>query len=447
MRKLLIVTLLTALTLLSGQVLGDVGLTTSGQVRLRCEFDVRSFDTSRTLINASYLRTRLGLKAEINDNAYTFIQFQDSRRLGDNNTFGTAASGGLNDGQNVDVHQAYLQVEHLWGENGMGLKAGRFEVAHGNERVFGPVGWSNIGRTWEGMNLFCDRHGVDFDAYWLRKMERFDPSRNADFDIVGMNAVIQSLNLDLFGFLENDAFIVSTPGDSLDVTPTDDSTYMRYSGAHNQMQRITLGMYYHRDHNQFDFELNAAYQLGKIKAWDVTVDSSASVDSADYTSAEHDIAALMATFEVGYSLSSMNTRLALGIDYTSGDDDATDNKHKAYNNLYYTGHKFRGAMDYFVGSGNAGLMDMMFRAKLEPMSGWTLKGDFHYFTTAADYVSYDGKTTTDVGMEFDLSLTTDMISGVNFVAGGSVFLPEEAYAGMKDPETAFWGYLMMTASF
>ncbi len=433
--------LLMTFTLYFGEAMGESKISISGQVRVRSELDSRSFDSSRTIINTCYLRTRLNLKAEINDNAFTYIQFQDSRRLGDNTVFGQAASGGLNDGHNVDLHQAYLQVNHLW-NNGIGVRAGRFEVIHGNQRVFGAVGWSNVGRTWEGANFFHTIANTRLNAYWLRKMEQYDETRNSDFDIFGINADIRPWNLELFAFVENDAF-QPNPSDTIEVTGVD-TTFITYSGTHNQLQRITLGMYYHREYKQFDVIMNAAYQLGTMQAWK---DTSTKVDTSDFISEEHDIAAAMATFEVGYTLKSkMQPRLAVGIDYSSGDNNRFDTDHHAYDNLYYTGHKFRGAMDYFIGSGDAGLIDMMFRARFDPLEGWTLAGDFHYFKTAADYV-YNSKKVTDVGMELDLSLSTDKISGINFVVGGSIFMPEEAYAGMPDPETGYWGYFMMTANF
>ncbi|MCP4704898.1 MAG: alginate export family protein [candidate division Zixibacteria bacterium] len=427
MKKTLILTVLALMILCVGQAFGDPEIKTSGQIRLRCEFDNdpnNSFDTAAATVNTTFLRTRFNVDATINENTSAYIQFQDSRKFGTLNSSGI----GVDTDDKVYLHQAYFKINELW-ENGIGLKAGRFEVNLGNQRVFGGVGWHNEGRTWDGMELICDGDGYAVSGYFLRPRDDFDTTESTDFNIFGLNAKIKSLNLELLAFLEKDAARVDTTIGVDTFTPT-----------HDALGRINLGLFFHRSHKQFDFALNAVYQMGKRQIWEVT--------ATDTGSVEEDIAAMMFTFEAGYTFDGkMKPRLAVGIDYSSGDDDATDDKFKAYNNLYYTGHKFRGYMDYFLASKNSGLMDLMFRAKLNPVEGWTVKGDLHLFTTAVEY-SYAGSNIKDRGMELDFSVATNKISGAKWVTGLSLFMPKEGFTMMTDNEDmTMWAYTMFIVGF
>ncbi|MFQ6007346.1 MAG: alginate export family protein, partial [Candidatus Zixiibacteriota bacterium] len=378
------------------------------------------------------MRTRVGVEAIIDDNTHAFIQPQDSRIAGDLSRFGQPTSGTLNDAHNTDLHQAFVQIDNIFGE-GWGGKAGRFEFTHGNERVFGPVGWDNVGRSWEGIMFWNDNPDFKATGFWLKSRELMEPTYNRDFDIFGLYGNVKAMEdarLDLFGFYEYDA---DTNG---------------YASGINQLDRINLGLYYQRDYRQFDFEVNGVYQFGKqpsgIPVWSSNGDT-----LLDTVKSEVDIAAFMFTFEVGYSFEGAgNARLAAGIDYSSGDDGSDTTKFKTYQNSYYTGHKFRGYMDYFVPSFTAGLVDLMFRGKVDPTEGWTVSGDLHYFMTAEDYLSpIDTSTTTDVGLEFDLTVTTTRVAGVKLDAGASIFLPQEAFAGVKDPDPGFWAWSMATVNF
>jgi hypothetical protein len=137
-------------------------------------------------------------------------------------------------------------------------------------------------------------------------------------------------------------------------------------------------------------------------------------------------------------------RAALGIDYASGDDNPADDDYNAFDNLYYTGHKFRGYMDLFTPSNTEGLMDVYLRQGLSPAKDWTLAGDVHLFRTAAGYRSVkDGKETKARGLELDVLARTTKLQKAILEVGGSVFFPSEDWQG-KDADPALWGYAMVT---
>ncbi len=415
MKGLLKVLLVAMLVLaMSIPALAVTKVTVNGQVRFRQMFDDRDrmFDTTAAMDQYGELRTRVGIRADVNENAFAFVQFQDSR------VTGYPASGDLSSRMNVDLHQGYIQVNNIF-NNGWGFKAGRFEFNAGNQRVFGAVGWDNVGRSWEGCQGWWDQPDFVITGMWLKSVENRKYTYNQDYDIFGLYSTIKKINLDLFAFWEHNA---DTSGLTTGV---------------NKLDRYDLGMYYHRVYKEWDFTMNGVYQLGKMP----------STFPMDTT--EMDIAAFLFTFEAGYTFpGSKNARIAAGIDYASGDDGKDSTKFKAYNNMYYTGHKFRGYMDFFLGSNMAGLMDIILRGSFDPAPGWTLKGDFHYFSTAQDYYgSVSNSMTKDVGMEIDLTLSTTRISGIKLVGGASLFLPQDDFAEMKDADPGFWGYTMAIMDF
>ena len=394
----------------------DTEINFDGQIRVRSEVDKKEVKSNPPGQQYIDLRTRLGISARLEGNTTLYVQLQDSRRLGEENQFGQFQSGTLYDSKNVDLHQAYVQIDQLW-KGGIGLKAGRFEVNYGNQRVFGSVGWHNVGRSWEGVMYWFKRPSFKIDYFWL-KVEEVPVNR--DFDIYGLYLDLINFNTQLFAFWEhdNDEFLGG----------------LRLSD--NLLDRYNVGIYYQRNYRNYDFELNGVYQFGEKYAYSIWP--------------EHyyqDIKAYLITFETGYTFDTKSEiRIAGGVDFSSGDHNDIDDKFTTYQNSYYTGHKFRGYMDYFIASNNNGLLDAYLRGGFKPLEGWTVRGDVHYFRTHKEYTSL-GNVTNDIGMEFDLTVSTTRIAGVKFDTGASIFLPTDEYTGRTDSDPGLWLYAMITANF
>jgi hypothetical protein len=276
-----------------------------------------------------------------------------------------------------------------------------------------------VGRSWEGAHVFLERPQVDVSGFWLKRRELNDPLENRDFDIFGVNTRLKDYSSEFFLFWELDA----------------DRLVGRTTMNIDKLNRFSTGLYSKRAYDPIDLEVNVVLQFGQRGAL------------IDSVYSEQDISAVLITFEAGYTVDAeRNARIAAGFDYASGDEDPLDDSHKAYDNLYYTGHKFRGYMDYFIGSNAEGLFDIMARGKVSLAEGWIFSGDFHYFRTDKAFVGANDEESNHVGIEVDLGLTTKKIPGVAFTSGGSFFIPGEAYAGEeKDP--GLWMYTMFTASF
>ncbi len=392
---------------------GDGELDFSGQIRSRGFADKTTFAKDADFNTYDLLRSRFSVSASKDDNAHAFVQFQDSRRYG----AGTQ-SGSLSSTANVDIHQAYIKIDNLFGE-GWGAQAGRFEFSKGNERVFGAYDWDNVGRSWEGGQFWYDNDEMNINLYSL-KMTEDSSAPNQDFDVVGIYATVKSINLDVFVNWDKDA-------DSSGFASKDSTA----------LDRKSFGAYYERMYEQFDFTLNYVLQTGSME------------DTVD-------ISAYMLAFEVSYSMEDdRNTRIVFGIDMASGSDTAAaaKNEWNAYDNLYYTGHKFRGEMDYFLGNtfdgiaGNPGLRDIYLGASTEVTDGWKIGAKFHMFSAAQDYVDFNGDLTSDVGSEFDIMISTSRVAGVKLDWVISSFSAKDSFVGTTDHDSGAWAYGTATIEF
>ena len=121
------------------------GLDLGGQMRWRIEYDGKDFDYGTAMNEMSLLRTRVNLKVTAIEDAVVYFQMQDSRNLGVN-------SAELTNDTNLGVHQGYLKLKNLFAEN-LSLQLGRFEAPYGRHRLMGNVGWSNVGRSFDGIRL------------------------------------------------------------------------------------------------------------------------------------------------------------------------------------------------------------------------------------------------------------------------------------------------------
>ncbi len=410
--RLPILALIAVSLLIGGVASAQTKVDVSGQVRFRKEVDRRNFNSFYKAETYSFLRTRININAEVNENAHAFIQFQDSRIIGDKTVFGGNQSGGLNDGKNVDIHQAYLKLDNIFGE-GWGAQLGRFEVNFGNQRVFGAVGWDNVGRSWEGASHWYTNSSVKITGWALKAVEAMNMTGNRDFDLYGYSVDLKKANASFFAILERNA--------------------KRDVAGKKMLNRFNLGGFVKHTKNQLDFMANAVYQGGTI-----------SVGALELL----DIKAYMVTGEVGFTFSGKSkARIAVAADLSSGDDNATDTDFKSYNNLYYTGHKFRGYMDYFLSSSTAGLMDLILRSQFNPTNGWIVKADVHYFKTAQDYLDFNSVMTSDVGIEVDVTVVTTRVKGAKIVNGVSFFVPKDSFAGFANNQSGIWGYSQVIVNF
>ncbi len=380
--------------------------TLSGQIRHRFEWNHKAFSADEGANTYHLLRSRLGISFA-NDPIYAFFQFQDSR------TFGTETST-LTDGSadNFDLHQGYLRIRHPFGLR-MCLKIGRQEVALGNQRLIGAVGWHNIGRSFDGILLKTHLGPTKLRLFTLRTNETSAADDQGDFDLFGVYGVLPLPNLKI------EPLLLLEQNYNL----PDSATVSRFTGyawLHGGLGNLT-------------YSLEGAYQGG--------------------TQNGLDIAAYLAAFRLGYTLKQAQARpgITLGMDLLSGDPDPTDNKLQVFNTLYATNHKFYGYMDYFlnipVHTWGLGLQDLFTTLSAKPLAGFTTKVTAHLFQAAQDYTLQDGSTSRAFGNEVDLTVGYKYGENLKVTGGFSVFLPGDIFKEKKGEDPATWFYLMTTVTF
>lgn len=193
------------------------------------------------------------------------------------------------------------------------------------------------------------------------------------------------------------------------------------------LKRTTLGAFFkHVTGSGIKFEFDAAIQGGTQDVRDI--DGSMIAGDASYG------------FEASYK-----PVIGVGFDITSGDDGSDSTKVKSFNNLYYTGHKFRGFMDYFLAPAQAGLSDIIVRGSIKPTPASFLKVDIHFLQTMEDLTNALGNSYRKLGQEIDITGKYNWQDGISFQGGFSTFIATENWKPEVDRAT--WAYGMIVASF
>ncbi len=418
-RSLAVIAVFGGLIMASGARAIDLDkISIDGQVRLRSEFDRKLLSYYRHHRIYHDLRTRLGVRVDPTDWTFVYLQLQNSQRLGE------PSSGELTDSAVVNMHQAYFELHDLVFHD-IWLRAGRFELVYGNQRVFGSDGWGNVGRVWDGARLSFVSNGLRVDAFYLKRKELNSAFINRDFDVTGVYSIIRPIGLDLFWFYELDA----------------NMPYRRDERLH----RHNIGCFFQNRSpgRTLDITAQGNYQLGRM---DVLVYPLGGLE---------DISAIMLNSEIGLSFfGRLPGRAKIGVDYTSGDnpfDSSTAGTYSAYSNDYYSYHRFQGYMDLFSNSPIYGIVDVYTGVEFDPDPDWMAAVDIHYFR-AADYYLI-GKVgsgfTKDLGTEIDLTSEYESNRGAIFTGGFSMFFPQGEYAPYHAVEkrTGLWGYVMVTVNF
>lgn len=393
------------------------GLKINGDFRWRAEADGKDFDKDTDMYTYSSMRARLGVKFKSGDIA-GYMQLQYPYLLGRNSSV-------LSD-DNASVHQAYLSVKNLFCN--LSMKVGRFEMAYGDERLIGSVGWSNVGRTFEGIkfgygmkemfwaNLFFTR--LNNPAMAIKKNDLF----------VGLWAGLPMLNdLNVFYLHNRDAG--QNPGGDW-VT---------------EMSRSTMGIHYWSMYEEMGLAtlVDFAYQMGT------------NYDLSMSPYGEQTIAAWMAVVSLGYKIPiDLNLWVGAGFDMTSGDDPGTPDDYEGFSNLYYTGHKWRGYMDYFVADQAAGLTDIFINAIITPPimnSSCKFELEYHLYSTNQDYDVMDasgtatGAKSTSIGSEINILRKQQLKENLVWTMGLGYFMPHEDWRA--DADGSMWLFCQLQAKF
>ena len=388
------------------------GVKLSGQFRSRGEFDASDFNNDTPAHRSTLLRIRLNAAFQPAEKISTFVQLQDSRVYGaEPNTFANF--------HNVDLHQAYLQVDEFFAKK-LTLKMGRMQMAYAEERLIGSVDWHNVGRAFDGTLL------------------RYAPSEMSTLDVFGTKIVQRagSENPADTGFYFGGLYASHQPKESyrVDLYILGELNRRETVSRGADLQRVTIGTYDTGEFNAVDYEIEAAVQFG--------------TRHNTSTGERQRVSAFMLTGALGYTVDiDHKPRIVLGYDYLSGGEPADEN-YKAFDTSFATNHKFYGFMDYFVNipvhTEGRGLQDLMVKCQIAPHKKLTVRADVHQFMLAKRMMDDNS-----YGREVDLTVLYRYHEVLRFEFGASLFMPDKLmqtrFRGHGD--RAFWAYLMTTANF
>lgn len=304
----------------------------------------------------------------------------------------------------IALQQAFVDLRlPIADDTSLTLRLGRRGLQYGRQRLVSPLPWANTLRTWDGASLHLEGDAGFVDAFWtlfapVRKYRFNKPDEDQQFFGVYASGKpgAPGLVVDLYalGLARNGTF--------------------NRNGTSGNDDRYTLGTRIETPlgTRAFSLEFEGAYQLGRVGAADVN--------------------AFMLALELAAEIADAwaAPRLALGLDYASGDHSAGGNV-QTFDPLFPLGHAYFGIMD-IVGRQN--VIDVNPSLTLHPLSGTTLQLSGHVFRraqredalyNAGGMVVRPGAsgTSLDVGAEIDVVLSQRFGRHVTADLGYGHFFP------------------------
>jgi hypothetical protein len=368
-----------------------------GQVRPR--FEVRDpAGTGHDVI--TNMRVRANLKAKLDRDVSAFIQLQDVRLWGEE----TSTLGDFR-ADNFDLHQGYIRFGDV-GETAIDVTIGRQEMSLGGQRLVGAVGWTQQGRSFDGVRVSDSPKGGKVDLFLMRIGDESATAVSANAYFGGAYVTVP----------------VSGKKTGLDLY----TLYNRTSGAADT-ELYTLGARIAGASGKLTYRGEASYQAGDVGG--------------------SDVAAYMAGARLGYKLTDKAT-LTLWGDLLSGDNDPTDGDIKVFNTLFATNHKFYGFADLFLNvpahTNGQGLMELAIKLSLKPKKGVSLGVDLHSFRLAEKRAL----TSSRLGEEVDVTLGYKYSKQASIVVGGSYVFQKDALGAIgRLGEDMKWAYVMTNVAF
>lgn len=265
------------------------------------------------------------------------------------------------------------------------LRYGRTEMAYGAQRLISPLDWANTRRTFEG-GVLAWKSGSRSTDFFVTHPVIVDPVHKDEAnDSRWFSGVYNSWALE--AGRAADAYLLHLHESDEVITAGD--------GSKGKADVYTLGTRYAGKSGIFDFEAEAALQGGW---W-----------------AGDSVRAGMLTLVGGMTLGELPgaPRLALDLDWASGDDDATDSEKGTFNQLFPLAHAYFGYID-LIGRQNIVAMSPSARWKLGD-TAW-FRAAWHDFNLENDsdalygpggavvFSDPSGQSGSHVGQEWDLTL-------------------------------------------
>ena len=405
-------------------------ITLSGEMRTRSEWDRPGSGVPADMF--TLLRSRLGVQVDAAQRVRIVAQVQDSRVLGaeGNPAAATAAAFGL--------HQGYVELHAPWRRSDIVIRAGRQEVALGNERLVGVVNWSNLGRSFDGARVTFTPAGgkPDAEPWGVSVFAATVEERGRHFGSAASTSATASTHTSdhiVIGLFASRTLSSRIAGE-MTMLADESGRYRGFTKAnrttmHGRVRApIIAGL---------SVDVEGAMQLGH------QVDSSALA-----LGRRQKVRAWMTGARIATSTgNAVRGALTIGVDVLSGDDSAHDAQYSTFNTLYASNHAFYGLMDV-IGEPAAttrerGLTDVLAIASWRVSSSLRPRAELHRYALATGserHLGWEG----DVVLPIRISPAATMDIGYGtFRAGrGAPQIGLGANSTVKS-----WAYLSLRAGF
>lgn len=411
----------------------DGALVFDFQEKMRFEYRENNFDFDSgkdSLTDDSWLlqRVRVGMKVKPLPWLGFYVQGQDTREI-DSDRPNVIGQMGAEGDDTFDLRQGFIEVGDPL--KGLSFKAGRQVFLYGDERLVGPLDWTNMGRTFDAARFHYQGSDWWIDAF-AASVVMFDDGSFNQSDIISgddtRNQVFSGLYFSSTGLIP--AFTTDFYGFELHEEGETGDTDFGTLGTRLKADPTKLG--------GWDLETEMAFQFGDVKGKDLT--------------------AFAGHWGAGYVWlkNPWKPRLFAEYNFATGDDNAKDGEVGTFQNLFPTNHKFYGYMDIFSWQN---IHNPAVSFSVQPSKSVTLRLDYHAFflaeTSDAWYRANGVTAVRDitpgadafVGTELDFTATWKATKNLSFQAGYSRFFAADYLKSSGASDDADFAYVQASVDF
>jgi hypothetical protein len=347
------------------------------------------------------------------------VQLQDARTF-DKTSGGTTVPYR----DTLDVRLAYADV----GSGGTTIRAGRQELAFGEQRLIGHLNWTNDARSFDGVRATVARKPFKFDVFAASVVtiqpDAFNESGHGNW---------------LYGFYGSSTALVPAATVEPYVLFRRSEGLALETGGTGDIQQVTVGARWAGAlRRSLDYGVEMALQEGSV--------------------ASEDIGAWAGHWTIGRTFSGARTRVRpfAEYNYATGDRDPKDGRRGTFDQLYPTGHDKLGLADQ-VGWRN--IEHVRGGVEVKPNMRWQVSGSYHSFWLAsATDALYNASGTAvvrmtsgaagrHVGQEADVQTVYTYSPQLQIAAGYAQLLPGEFLKRTTPGESYRFTYVMATYVF
>lgn len=404
------------------------------QERLRFEVRENNFDFNdslNTVNDDSWLlqRARVGIKLQPTDFLTFYVQGQSAFEIGSERPNEPGVLGAEGDDP-IDLRQAYVVI----GPKEFSVTIGRQILLYGDERLIGPLDWSNLSRTFDAVKAhYAPTKDWFLDAFVssvvVADSDEFNFSDFLDGNDTGRNQIFSGL------------YFSTTALCPLGSTTDFYVLELHEEYAVGDTDFVTLGTRVKADITKtggWDYETEMAVQFGEVKG--------------------KDLSAFAGHWGAGYVWTQLawKPRLFGEYNFGTGDGNAKDGDVETFQNLFPTNHKFYGYMDAFSWQN---IHNPAVSFSVQPTKVTKLQLDYHAFWLAdTNDAWYRANGVTQVrplkasagnfvGTELDVTASWKVHKNLSLLAGYCHFFSGDTAKATGASDDADFGYVQATIDF